>query len=76
MVYDKAIEEIKDIFRKCNCVMNSKNEQEDTERMNKDLSDFLKRFEEGLLESNAEELRSQELEAESIEPSFDRNDLD
>lgn len=58
-MYDKAVEEIKEIFRK-NCDELEIFKVESEEQLDKDLSDFLKRFEEGLLEAGMELARENE----------------
>ena len=67
MSYDKAIEEIKKIFRSYGFdILKEKLEK----RLDEDLSDWLAKFEEGCNEANEEFIR------ENLEPSFDIHDLD
>ena len=73
-MYDSAVEEIKKIFRD-NCWILDRDMIPFKDNLDKDLSDFLKRYEEGLVKSNEEAIRENQ-EEYAREPMFDKNDLD
>ena len=75
-MYDKAVEEIKKIFQKNDWfwVEEVIPTEELDNQLDKDLSDFLKRFEEGLVRDIDIDEGIENFKEES--PMFDKNDLD
>jgi len=53
IMYDKAVEEIKEIFRKNLLNLEFQAEPIYDEKLDKELEDFLKRFEEGMIKNNS-----------------------
>lgn len=72
MSYNKTVEELISLVKECDLnedggIKDTADSDIDFEKLRVNFELFLNRFEEGLIESNAEELRSMELEAESLE---------
>lgn len=78
---NKAVEEIKEIIKR-NMVLKAKTWDRNTfnsyiideKTLDKDLSDFLKRFEEEMIESNREAIAQQAIE--NYQPEDYRQDMD